>query len=423
MNPFDRARRQAFETREALVGLAASLGGISSTELLAQVEDALEIAVERLPFGHPELGGGSGVLKREIQTICIRNDVSPGESAYLIAHELGHWYLDGDRPAQTIAYLSSMTNSYGSQATIAVEAYGARERLELQANVFARELLLPRSVASQLFKSGLVATDISSDLLIPLEIVRLQMFDGILLPILSPALPPPLPPMTQGQQIAATASETFVNVVAGPGTGKTTTLIHRIKHLVDGGVPPSQILVLTFTNKAAYELVERLKVSGIAGASDVWAGTFHAFGLEFLRKYHHIFDLPSDVRLADSLMQVRLMVSMLPTVQLKYYLRLQNPYDWLPGVLGHIKRLKEECLTAADYRARLALLPACEPDVANEREDIATLFEAYETAMRAEHLVDYVDLIAFPSIQAKRDRASVAQYIGHFSHVLVDEYQ
>ncbi|MGU5677698.1 UvrD-helicase domain-containing protein [Aeromonas hydrophila] len=423
MNPFDRARRQAFETREALVGLAASLGGVSSIELLAQVEDALEVAIERLPFGHPELGGGSGVLKREIQTIYVRNDVPSGETAYLIAHELGHWYLDGDRPAQTIAHLSNMTDSYGSQAAVTVEAYGARERLELQANVFARELLLPRGVARQLFQRGIGATTIADNLQIPLEIVRLQLFDGILLPILPPTPPPSLPPMTPGQYDAATASETFVNVVAGPGTGKTTTLIHRIKHLVERGVPSNQILVLTFTNKAANELVERLKISGIVGASDIWAGTFHAFGLEFLRKYHQFFGLQPDVRLADSLMQVRLMVSTLPKVQLKYYLRLQNPYDWLPGVLKHIKRLKEECLTAADYRARLATLPPCAPDVSKEREDIATLFEAYEAAMRAEQLVDYVDLIGLPSALAKQSRASVAQYIDHYSHVLVDEYQ
>jgi superfamily I DNA/RNA helicase len=391
--------------------------------LLANVESALAVAIERLPFGHPELGGGSGVLKREINTAYIRHDVSGAEAAYLIAHELGHWFLDGDRPAQTITHLSSMTASYGSQATVAVEAYGARERLELQANVFARELLLPRAVANQLFQGGMGANAIAARLQVPLEIVRLQLYDGVLLPILALAPPLPLPAMTHGQQVAATASETFVNVVAGPGTGKTTTLIHRIKHLVEQGVPASRILVLTFTNKAAHELVERLKASEIAGASEVWAGTFHAFGLEFLRKYHHLFNLDPDVRIADTLMQVRLMVRTLPKVQLKYYLRLQNPYDWLPGVMNHIKRLKEECLTVADYRARLAALPPCDADIADEREDIATLFEAYEAAMRAEHLVDYVDLIAMPSIQAKGDRTSVVQYIDHFHHLLVDEYQ
>ena len=194
MNPFDRARRQAFETREALVGLSDSLSGVASGALLAGVEDALNIAIERLPFGHPELGGGSGVLKREISTVYIRNDVSPAESAYLIAHELGHWFLDGDRPAQTIAHLSAMTASYGSQATVAVEAYGARERLELQANVFARELLLPRAVASQMFHGGMGASAIAASLQVPLEIVRLQLFDGVLLPILPPSPPPPLPP-------------------------------------------------------------------------------------------------------------------------------------------------------------------------------------------------------------------------------------
>jgi superfamily I DNA/RNA helicase/Zn-dependent peptidase ImmA (M78 family) len=397
--------------------------GVSSVALLANVEGALNVAIECLPFGHSELGGGSGVLKREINTVFIRNDVPAPEAAYLIAHELGHWFLDGERPAQTIAHLSAMTASYGGQATVAVEAYGARERLELQANVFAREFLLPRGVASQLFQGGMGASEMAARFQVPLEVVRLQLFDGVLLPILPPAPLPPLPVMTPGQHQAATASETFVNVVAGPGTGKTTTLIHRIKYLVEQGVPPSKILVLTFTNKAAHELVERLKASEIYGASEVWAGTFHAFGLEFLRKYHQLFKLESDVRIADTLMQVRLMVRTLPKLQLKYYMRLQNPYDWLPRVIGQIKRLKEECLTVTDYRARLAALPPCAPDIANEREDIATLFEAYEVAMRGEHWVDYADLIALPSTQANRDRASVVQYIDHFEHVLVDEYQ
>lgn len=62
-------------------------------------------------------------------------------------------------------------------------------------------------------------------------------------------------------------------MVAGPGSGKTSTLVHRVRDLIERqGVDPSQILVLTFTNKAAFELVDRLRDAGIARAADVWAG-------------------------------------------------------------------------------------------------------------------------------------------------------
>ncbi|WP_296231906.1 UvrD-helicase domain-containing protein [Pseudomonas sp. UBA4617] len=423
MNPFDRARRKAMDVRESLVGLADFQEAVSSKTLLANVEVILGVGIEFVPPGHSILGGTDGVLKRNDETMYIRKDVSEAEKAYLIAHELGHWYLDADLPETTYADLAAMTASEGSEAIVKVEAYGANERTELQANVFARELLLPRIVAQQQFFAHLGASQISLKLTVPIEIVRQQLFDGLLLPILPAAPPGALPEMTDSQRLAAHAKETFVNVVAGPGTGKTTTLVHRIKYLLEQGVPANKILVLTFTNKASAELVERLAASGIKNATNVWAGTFHAFGLEFLRKHHHLFNLRAKVSMADKLMQVRLMVGRLAKVRLKYYLRLQNPYDWLPDVIEHIKRLKEECLTVDDYRARLKALPPCDQDVQDEREDIATLFEAYEEAMREKCWVDYVDLVAYPSIQARRARATVAQYLDQFEHVLVDEYQ
>lgn len=423
MNPFDRARRKAMEVRESLVGLAETQAAVSSTALLANAEEVLDVAIEPLPPSHSILGGSDGVLKRQDRTLYIRNDVSLAEKAYLIAHELGHWFLDADLPETTYADLAAVTASEGSQATVAIDAYGANERTELQANVFAREFLLPRSVAKQQFIANFGASQIAQTLKVPLEIVRQQFFDGLLLPILPTVQPSALPEMTDAQRVAAHAEENFVNVVAGPGTGKTTTLVHRIKHLLERGVPANKILVLTFTNKAAIELIERLAASGISGVSNVWAGTFHAFGLEFLRKHYHLFNLSSDVSVADKLMQVRLMVGCLAKVRLKYYLRLQNPYDWLPGVVEHIKRLKEECLTVDDYRTWLKALPPCDQDIQDQREDIATLFEAYEEAMREKRLVDYVDLVAFPSIQARRARPTVSQFLEDFEHVLVDEYQ
>ncbi len=423
MNPFDRARRKAMDVRESLVGLGDSLAAVSSSTLLANAEEILGVAIEFVPPTHSILGGSDGVLKRNDEAMYIRKDVSDAEKAYLVAHEFGHWFLDAGLPETSYADLAAMTASEGGEATVKIDAYGANERTELQANVFARELLLPRIVAKQQFFAPHGAIEISNNLKVPTEIVRQQLFDGLLLPILPTVLPSPLPEMTNAQRVAAHAQEHFVNVVAGPGTGKTTTLVHRIKHLLEQGVPANKILVLTFTNKAATELIERLAASGIKSATNVWAGTFHAFGLEFLRKHHHLFNLSANVSVADKLMQVRLMVSRLAKVRLKYYLRLQNPYDWLPDVIEHIKRLKEECLTVEDYRARLDALPACDQDIQDEREDIATIFEAYEEAMREKRWVDYVDLVAYPSIQARRARASVTPYLDQFEHILVDEYQ
>ena len=421
MNPFDRARQQALATRAQLA--ASSPSPKTSVQLLSNIEPLLDIAVDQMPHGHTLLGNGCGALRRDQRTIYVRNDVSKAEESYLVAHELGHWFLDADKKEFTVAELSAIYASHGSSATIVVESYGTHERLELQANVFARELLMPRDLARDLWNSGLTSGQIAERFVVPLEVVRQQLMDALMLPSLPPHPSAALPSLDKAQYDAATATERFVNVVAGPGTGKTTTLVHRIKHLIESGVEPNKILALTFTNKAANELVDRLKASSIQGASDVWAGTFHAFGLEFLRKFHQLFNLPSEVRVADQLMQVRLLVRQLPKVTLNYYLRLQDPYDWVPEVLGYIKRLKEELVTPQDYRRRLSLLGPCDSDIESQRHDIAILYEAYQAGMASEKLVDYTDLIAYPSQQAKKNRSSIGLFIDHYSHVLVDEYQ
>lgn len=421
MNPFDRARHQALIARSQLSANSTALE--ASPQLLDNIETVFNVAVDRMPHGHPLLGNGCGALRRDQRTIYVRNDVSLADESYLIGHELGHWFLDADKKELTVAELSAIYASHGSSATMIVESYGTHERLELQANVFARELLLPRELARELWSQGMTSERIAAMCVVPLEVVRQQMIDALMLPTLQPHPGSPLPTLDMAQHDAATAVERFVNVVAGPGTGKTTTLVYRIKHLIENGVEPNKILALTFTNKAANELIERLKASSIQGASDVWTGTFHAFGLEFLRKFHHLYNLPSEVQVADLLMQVRLLVRLLPKVTLKYYLRLQDPYDWIPEVLGYIKRLKEELISPQEYRNRLSLLGPCDPDVEFQRNDIAVLYEAYQAGMAEKKLVDYTDLIAHPSKQAKSNRASIGIFIDHYDHILVDEYQ
>jgi len=118
-----------------------------------------------------------------------------------------------------------------------------------------------------------------------------------------------------------------------------------------------------------------------------------------------------------------MMVEELPTLQLEYFFRLSNPYDWLPDVLRIIHRLKEELVTPDEYAAIVRALPTVEPDVERERNDIVTLYRAYEAVLRREGWVDYPDLLVRPTVQARDDRPSLAAFLEQYDHVLVDEYQ
>jgi superfamily I DNA/RNA helicase len=424
MNPFQRAKNEARATRELLVP-GRSHEAIAAPELLKAVESVVGLAIEHVDQSYHELGSGSAVLHRDQMFIYISKAVSHWGDKFcgLVAHELGHWFLDATKAPLTVASLRTLLGSDGSPAVMKVEAYGARERQELQANVFARELLLPRELARSLALSGYGPAAVAERLLIPLEFARQQMLDAILLPDAELPLSTLKPP-SPDQLAAARAEERAANVVAGPGTGKTSTLIHRVKYLVEEkGIDPSRILVLTFTNKAAFELVERLRSAGISQAADVWAGTFHAFGLEFLRKYHQHFGLEPELHVADRLNSLTMLVAALPRVKLSYYLRVEDPYDWLSPVFEGIKRLKEELVSPASYRKYVTKNPSEDEELQRRRLDVANLFQLHEDLLAERQTVDFVDLISKPALAIRENRSPYSELADRFQHILVDEYQ
>lgn len=426
MYPFHRAREKAVEVRKKLLEERAYEAVHVSNFLTPDiVEEKLEVGVAYVPKGSTDLGNADAILRRSEDYIYVRDDVSDSEKAHLVTHELGHYVLEEGQEETSIASLKSLVAAEGSPAVIKVEAYGARERLELLANVFARELQLPRSVARKLYEAGVGPRKVAIDYGIHLDVVRQQMLDAVLLPPMVASTKSKAPPPPSRDQVdAIQAAERFVNVVAGPGSGKTTTLVHRVRHLIEEvGVDPSHILVLTFTNKAAFELIERLRDAGIGRASEVWAGTFHAFGLEFLRKYHQCFGLDSDLVVADKLNSITLLNRELPTLELKHYKRIQDPYEWLPKVVAGINRLKEEMVTPEEYRKCLHELPAASDSVRLQREDVATLYECHERVLKDERLVDFVDLVSKPANALKEDRPQYGEIADKFQYVLVDEYQ
>jgi superfamily I DNA/RNA helicase len=145
-----------------------------------------------------------------------------------------------------------------------------------------------------------------------------------------------------------------VLVDAGPGTGKTRTLTKRVQHLLDRGTRSSAVLALTFSNKAAEEMRERLSAMNPDAAIEMWIGTFHAFGLELLTKWPSGVNRTSEVHVLDQTGSLALLEKNLEKLPLHYYQNLYEPaYDLVP-ILRVISRCKDELVSPGEYPWLLA---------------------------------------------------------------------
>ena len=105
--------------------------------------------------------------------------------------------------------------------------------------------------------------------------------------------------------------------MAGPGTGKTQTLTTRVEGLLRDGVDPRRILLLTFSNKAAGEMAERIAFQNPEAATAMWIGTFHAFGLDLVRRFHAELGLAKDPRMLDRTEAVEMLEQEFPSAHFK----------------------------------------------------------------------------------------------------------
>ena len=220
--------------------------------------------------------------------------------------------------------------------------------------------------------------------------------------------PPALEPVVAGvlggldpeQRGAAGAGPGPLLVVAGPGTGKTRTLTHRLAHLVvERGMAAERCLAITFTRRAAAELQERLDdlVPGEAGR--VLVTTFHGLGLRILREQHEAVGLGPGFRVADEAERLELLAEL------------------LGGPEREARRLLPELVRRKRARA------ARWPDLDAEPSEVAGPLARYEAAMRKLDLVDLDDLLALPVTLLATDAGLAARYRERFGFVAVDEYQ
>ena len=139
-------------------------------------------------------------------------------------------------------------------------------------------------------------------------------------------------------------------IIAGAGTGKTTVVTERIKWLVSTGkARPSEILALTFTDKAAREMEERVDVAMPYGYTDMWISTFHSFCDRVLRQEAIQIGLDPGYKLMTSAETTQFLINNLFKFKLKYFRPLGNPTKFVSGMLQHFSRLKDEDVQPEEY--------------------------------------------------------------------------
>ncbi len=194
------------------------------------------------------------------------------------------------------------------------------------------------------------------------------------------------------QRAAAEVEGGPLLIIAGPGTGKTRTLTHRIAHLVrDRGVAPEHCLAITFTRRAAEELTERLEALVGPDARNLTVATFHALGVRILREHHDRAGLSADFRIADQARQLEV----------------------LTEVTGDEKGARR-LLTALSKLRRTG--SSAEPELAD-------VLDRYGKALRQRDLVDFDELVALPVALLESEPELAAAYRERYRWISVDEYQ
>jgi len=213
--------------------------------------------------------------------------------------------------------------------------------------------------------------------------------------------------LNPAQQAAAQAGHGPQLILAGAGSGKTRTIIHRIGHLIaDAGIAPHRILAVTFTNKAAAELKSRLSELIGDGGGGVVSGTFHAISLRLLRRYAEALGFPTSFQVIDSDDQKALVKRLLKQANIATD-RLHPSY-----LLGWIEQCKHAGQTAEQA-------PPCDWNGI----DLRGLYQTYQQQLRDHERMDFSDLI-LNCVVLMREHAGIAEALQRrFDHVLVDEYQ
>jgi DNA helicase II / ATP-dependent DNA helicase PcrA len=227
------------------------------------------------------------------------------------------------------------------------------------------------------------------------------------------------------QQIEAiTHGEGPLLIIAGAGTGKTTVVTERVKHLItQNKATPEQILALTFTEKAAREMEERIDMALPYGYAQMWTMTFHSFCDRLLRDEGIHIGINPGFKLISDTTATSMIRKHIFDWNLEYFLPLGNPNKFIAGILQHIGRLKDEDVSSDNYLTWVNDGKFEDELEKNKYQELSRIYKAYEDLKTKEGVMDFSDLIC-TTLQLFRSRPNILKnYQNRFKYILVDEFQ
>ncbi|MFA7244385.1 MAG: ATP-dependent DNA helicase [Patescibacteria group bacterium] len=240
------------------------------------------------------------------------------------------------------------------------------------------------------------------------------------------------------QKKAVTHKSGPLLIIAGAGTGKTSVITRRIAYLIEQKLAkPSEILALTFTEKAASEMEERVDQLVPYGYTDMWISTFHAFGDRLLRDFAIDLGLPANFKVLSGTEQAIFMRQNIYAFDLNYFRPVANPISHISAMLSHFSRLKDELITPETYvswaqkieskiktpKGSLRDHKFDDPTGAEKTLELAHAYQRYCDLMIQAGNLDYGDQIFLSYKLLSENKKVLAECQTRFRHILVDEYQ
>lgn len=217
-------------------------------------------------------------------------------------------------------------------------------------------------------------------------------------------------PLNEMQQLAVNTTEGPLLILAGAGSGKTTVLVNRVQHIIESGLAqPWQVLAITFTNKAAGELRERLISAVGESANDIWAYTFHSCCSRILRRFGDRLGYTNHFTIYDTDDSKRVMK------QCQKQLGIEDKFINHKSILNEISRAKDSLIDPDEYKATSS----------NDfrKGKIAQCYELYQKELLKSDAMDFDDMI-FNTVKLLKENDDVRElYQSQFKYVMVDEYQ